>query len=181
MNKKRSWMILGMAAIVVMIGGWFMLALLQASGVDFVSRLHQLRTADFERGRRLGKGDHVAWWPKPERPDWMDEETYAQIPDELRVRELRVKVEQPGFRVNELVLVTTLLDAEADTKEEVAHLFLQRWNIELDLRSIKDVLRMDVLRCKTPEMVRKEMGEPFAAVALPVENVEEPAPQFVEL
>ena len=66
-------------------------------------------------------------------------------------------VEQPGFRVNELVLVTTLLDAGAYTKEEVAQLFLQRWNIELDLRSIKDVLQMDVLRCKTPEMVRKEI------------------------
>ena len=87
----------------------------------------------------------------------MDEETYAQMPDELEVRELRVTVEQPGFRVNELVLVTTMRDEEAYTKEELADLFLQRWNIELDLRSIKDVLQMDVLRCKTPAMVEKEI------------------------
>jgi hypothetical protein len=75
----------------------------------------------------------------------------------LTVRELRFTVEQPGFRVNELVLVTTMLDAEAYTKQEITQLFLERWNIELDFRSIKDVLRMDVLRCKTPEMVRKEV------------------------
>ena len=87
----------------------------------------------------------------------LDEETYAQIPDELTVRELRVTVEQPGFRVNELVLVTTMIDGEEYTKEELADLFLQRWDIELDLRSIKDVLQMDVLRCKTPEMVKKEI------------------------
>ena len=96
-------------------------------------------------------------WTKPERPDWMDEETYARMPDELQIRELRFQVEQPGFRVNELVLVTTMLDAEEYTKEELADLFLKRWNIELDLRSIKDVLQMDVLRCKSPEMVEKEI------------------------
>jgi hypothetical protein len=135
----------------------FGIAGLKPRGVDALFRMHQRRKFDFRRGRRLGIEDHVVTWTKPERPEWMDEETYAQVPDELRVRELRVKVEQPGFRVNELVLVTTLLDAEAYTKGEVAHLFLQRWNIELDLRSIKDVLQMDVLRCKAPEMVQKEI------------------------
>ncbi len=70
---------------------------------------------------------------------------------------MRVEVDQPGFRVNELVLVTTMLDAEEYTKEEVGELFLERWDIELDFRSIKVVLQMDVLRCKTPEMVRKEI------------------------
>jgi hypothetical protein len=136
---------------------FFMIAALAHRGVDALFRMHQRRKYDFRRGRRVGIEDHVVTWTKPERPDWMDEETYAQVPEELRVRELRVKVEQPGFRVNELVLVTTMLDAEAYTKEEVAHLFLQRWDIELDLRSIKCVLQMDVLRCKTPEMVQKEI------------------------
>ena len=87
----------------------------------------------------------------------MDEATYARIPDELEVRELRITVDQPGFRVNELVLVTTLLDAEGYTKGEVGGLFLERLNIELDFRSIKCTFHMDVLRCKTPEMVRKEI------------------------
>jgi hypothetical protein len=71
--------------------------------------------------------------------------------------ELRITVKQPGFRVDKLVLVTTLIDGQEYTKEELANLFLQRWNVELDLRSIKDVLQMDVLRCKSPEMVQKEI------------------------
>ena len=96
-------------------------------------------------------------WTKPARPKWMDEETYAQIPDQLTVRELRVKVDQPGFRVDELMLVTTMLDPERSTKQELADFFLQRWNIELNLRLIKDVMQMDVLRCKSPAMVEKEI------------------------
>jgi hypothetical protein len=152
----------GLAAGEVVLGdryfcSFFGIAGLACRGVDGLFRMHQRRKFDFRRGRRLGVEDHVVTWAKPERPDWMDEETYARVPDELAVRELRVRVEQAGFRVNELVLVTTLLDAAGYTKEEVAQLFLQRWNIELDLRSIKDVLGMDVLRCKTPEMVRKEI------------------------
>lgn len=136
---------------------FFGIAGLAPHGVDVLFRMHQRRRFDFRRGRPLGIEDHVVTWIKPERPDWMDEATYALIPNELTVRELRVKVEQPGFRVDELVLVTTLLDAAAYTKEEVAHLFLQRWHIELDWRAIKAVLQMDVLRCKTPAMVEKEI------------------------
>src|SRR4051812_5134371 len=96
---------------------YFIIAALAQRGVDALFRMHQRRKYDFRRGRRVGIEDHVVTWTKPERPDWMDEETYARVPEGLRVRELRVKVEQPGFRVNELVLVTTLLDAEAYTKE----------------------------------------------------------------
>lgn len=79
------------------------------------------------------------------------------MPATLEVRELRVGVDQPGFRVNELVLVTTPLDAKSYPREEVADLFIERGNIELDFRAIKCVLQMDVPRCKTPEMVRKEI------------------------
>ncbi len=136
---------------------YFGIAGLATRGVDVLFRMHQRRNVDFRRGRRVGVEDHVVTWAKPARPDWMDEATYAQMPDELVVRELRVKVERDGFRVDESVLVTTMLDAAADTKEELADLYLQRWNIELDPRSIKDVLQMDVLRCKSPEMVEKEI------------------------
>ena len=84
---------------------FFMLAELMRRDVDGLFRMHQRRKFDFRRGRRLGSEDHVVTWTKPARPEWMDEETYAQIPNELKVRELRFKVQQPGFRVNELVLV----------------------------------------------------------------------------
>ena len=136
---------------------FFMFAELMRRDVDGLFRMHQRRKFDFRRGRRLGSEDHVVTWTKPDRPQWMDEETYAQIPNELKIRELRFKVSQPGFRVNELVLVTTMLDPEEYSKEELADLFIQRWNIELDLRAIKIVMQMDVLRCLTPEMVKKEI------------------------
>lgn len=130
---------------------------LSQRGVDGLFRMHQLRKFDFSKGRCLGIEDHIVTWSKPQRPEWMDKETYDQIPETLTVRELKVIVDQPGFRVNELVLVTTMLDAETYTKEDIAGLFLERWNIELDFRAIKDVMQMDVLRCKTPSMVRKEI------------------------
>jgi Transposase DDE domain/Insertion element 4 transposase N-terminal len=136
---------------------FFGIAPLVQRGVDGLFRMHRSRRYDFRRGRRLGVTDHVVRWTKPVRPEWMDEALYAQMPDELVIRELRVKVQQDGFRVDELVLVTTLVDPVQYTKEEVADLFLRRWNIELDLRSIKCVLQMDVLRCETPEMVEKEI------------------------
>lgn len=136
---------------------YFGIAPLVERGIDVLSRVHQRRKVDFRRGLRLGVTDHVVRWPKPQRPDWMDQATYDRLPDDLEVRELRVRIEQAGFRVDELVLVTTLLDPAEFPKEEVAALFLQRWNIELDLRSIKVEMQMEVLRCKTPEMVQKEV------------------------
>jgi hypothetical protein len=136
---------------------YFGIAPLVQRGVDGLFRMHQLRKFDFRRGRQLGVEDHVVRWAKPARPEWMDESLYHQLPDELVVREIRVRVQQPGFRVDELVLVTTMLDAEGYTKGDLAGLFLQRWNIELDLRAIKCEMQMDVLRCQTPEMVEKEV------------------------
>ena len=115
-------------------GSFFMLESLMHREVDGLFRMYQGRKFDFRRGRRLGVEDHLVTWAKPQRPEWMDEETYAQIPDEMTVRELRFKVEQPGFRVDNVVLVTTMLDATMYTKDELADLYLQRWNVELDLR-----------------------------------------------
>jgi IS4 transposase len=137
-------------------GGWFDLALWRERGVDVVVRLHQMRSADFRRGCRVGTKDHVVAWPKPPKPDWMDEATYARLPDWLVVREVAVRVEQPGFRTRALVVVTTLLDGETYPAPELAELYRARWHAELDLRSLKIAMGMDVLRCKTPAMVRKE-------------------------
>jgi len=136
---------------------FFGIAGLSERGLDGLFRMHQARKYDFRRGRRLGVEDHVVVWTRPDRPAWMDEATHRRMPAELRVRELRFKVVQPGFRVNELVLVTTMVDADLYSKEELADLFLRRWNIELDFRSIKCALKMDVLRCQSPEMVVKEI------------------------
>jgi putative transposase len=136
---------------------YFLLALFLARGVDVVVRQHQCRTTDFRRGRRLGPEDHVVEWQRPARPDWMDEATYATIPMTLTIRELKVRVAIRGFRVQQLVVVTTLTDAERYPKSKVAHLFRQRWHAELDLRNIKISLQMDDLRGRSPEMVRREI------------------------
>jgi hypothetical protein len=136
---------------------YFMLALLLGRGVDVVTRQHQCRRTDFRSGQRLGHADHVVGWERPARPDWMDEATYATIPETLTVRELKVCVNVPGFRVRELVVVTTLTDAERYSHEELAGLFRLRWHVELDLRSIKTSLRLDDLRGKKPESIRREI------------------------
>ena len=136
---------------------YFMIALLQERGIDLVARLHQRRPVDFRRGRRLGKGDQVITWDRPQRPKWMDEQTYDRLPPSIEVRAIRVHVRQPGSRVASFVAVTTLTDAKEYPKEDIASLYQCRWLAELDIRAIKITMGMDILRCKTPEMVRKEM------------------------
>jgi putative transposase len=136
---------------------YFMIAMLLALGIDCVVRMHQRRHYDFRGGRHLGPGDHVVRWFKPQRPTWMDQETYDQLPESMEVREVQVQVRQPGFRTKSLVVVTTLLDAEHYTKDDIGELYHERWLVELDIRALKATMGMDVLRCQTPEMVRREV------------------------
>jgi len=136
---------------------YFTIALLLELRVDFVVRLHQNRTADFHRGARLGRCDHVVTWTRPQRPPWMDRETYQRMPESITVRELKVEVNQPGFRTDAFVVVTTLTDAKKYSQDDLAELYRKRWLVELDIRAIKITLDMDILRCKSPEMVRKEI------------------------
>jgi hypothetical protein len=132
-------------------------ALLGQRDAHLVTRLHQLRRADFRRGTRLGPSDHLVVWQKPPRPEWMDRARYETIPNELVIRELKVRVAIAGFRVRDYVIATTLLDHERYTADEIATLYRARWHAELDLRSLKTVMQMEHLRCQTPEMVRKEL------------------------
>lgn len=136
--------------------GWFDLALLKQRDVHSVVRKHQLRATDFRTGQRLGQDDHLVCWSKPARPTWMGKEQYDALPDSLTLREVRVRVPQNGFRPRELIVVTTLLDAKKYPAAEIAKLYRQRWQAELNLRSLKSVLQMDHLRCKTPHRVRNE-------------------------
>jgi len=136
--------------------GWSDIALPLQRGVDIVVRKHQARATDFRTGERLGKDDHLISWARPQRPKWMSVEQYVALPDKLTLREIRIHVAQKGFRTKSLVVVTTLLDAEEYPPEEIALLYRRRWQAELHLRSLKIVLQMDHLRCKTPERVRNE-------------------------
>jgi hypothetical protein len=136
---------------------YWTLAMLNNCGVHGVFRLHQRRPVDFRTGWRLGAGDHIVVWKRPPRPEWMSEADYDQLADELAIREVRVRVPHRGFRVREVIVATTLLDPGEAPARQVAQLFRARWHAELHLRSLKVVLGMDVLRCKTPEMVHKEL------------------------
>src|SRR5262249_33905773 len=135
---------------------WTEMVMLWQRGVDCLCRFTSHRKVNFRTGKRLGPDDHIVVWPKPPRPRTMDAKSYAALPAFLLVRECRVRVEQPGFRVRTLIIATTLLDAREYSKEELGQLYRARWNAELDLRSLKQTMQMDILRCKTPELVRKE-------------------------
>jgi len=137
---------------------YFEIALLQQRAVDAVFRLHQGRHVDFRRGRALGGGDRLITWTKPRRPTWMDEETYQQMPEQLTLRLLRIRVPKSvtNVRSRQIDVVTTLLDAERFPRKAIADLYWQRWHAELDLRSLKGTLQMDILRGKTPATVQKE-------------------------
>jgi hypothetical protein len=160
------------------------LALLSLAGVFAVFRIHQRTIVDFRSGRphvppkdrrkggrratgkpssrwvkSLGKQDQIVEYFKSlQRPKWMTSEDYARLPDSMLVRELRYRVTQRGFRVREVTLVTTLLDAELYPAAELAKLYQQRWEIETNLRHLKQTLRMDVLRTKTVDGIHKELA-----------------------
>jgi DDE family transposase len=155
------------------------LALLLARGVHGVFRLHQRQIVDFTphrihagpghkkraKGlprsrwvRGLGLTDQVVAWLKPkQRPEWMTVEQYALLPEELIVRELRYRTGRAGFRVREVTLVTTLLDAELYPLEELAELYRKRWEVEGNLKALKITMKMEVLRCETVAGVSKEL------------------------
>lgn len=159
------------------------LANLLNRGLHGVFRAHQRKIIDFTPGRpgaarRKGKGPHEAtvrphsrWvrsqgesdqvviWHKPtRRPTWISKEEYDGLPEEITVRELRYKIHTPGYRVGEVTLVTTLLDATVYPAEALAELYFRRWQVEVYLRDLKITLKMDVLRCKTVEGVLKELA-----------------------
>lgn len=139
-------------------------------------RMHQRQIVDFEphrpqavsqhaKGRprsrwlrRLGHGDQVVEWIKPQRrPVWMSAEDFAALPASLQVRELRYQIRTPGFRTREVTLATTLLDARKYPAEALAELYHTRWQVETNFRHLKTTMGMDILHCKTVEGVLKEL------------------------
>ncbi len=133
---------------------------LKERGVDPVMRNHQRRNKGLTKLKQLGKNDCLVAWhktPVHSAPKWMSKEQWEHMPDRFTVRQLTVKPNVPGFRVKSLVIVTTLLDHIAFPPSALAQLYLKRWAVEVYLRHIKTTMGMDVLRCKSPEMVNKEL------------------------
>lgn len=136
---------------------YWMVVLLQMCGVDICARLHQCRREDFHQGKPMGPNDRLVTWVRPLRPDWMSEELYQQMPQTLTLRMLRFNVSQPGRRAQTITVVTTLLDPVEYPAQDVAQLYGYRWNVELDIRHIKQTLGLDHARCKTPQMVQRQL------------------------
>jgi len=145
---------------------YWVVALALARGVHVVFRKHHLRHTDFRTGRRLGRNDHVVTWTKPQRPAWMGQADYEALPATLSLREGRTRITTPGCRVKDLVVVTTLLDPDAYPLVDILDLYHERWHVEIDLRSIKTQMKMEILRCQTPAMVRKEIWAHLLAYSL---------------
>lgn len=158
------------------------LAQLLSSGLFGVFRLHQRVIVRFRKGRLhipprprgffkgarglprsrwvrwLGHRDQCVEYDKPARPPkWLTTEAYAALPESIMVRELRFSIAVPGFRTKEVTLVTTLLDPIQYPAEELAQLYFDRWQAEVNLRHLKQTLHLDVLRCKTVDGIGKEL------------------------
>ena len=136
---------------------FFLMAKLIELGISGVFPAHASRKYDFRRGKRLGKKDHISGWKKPVKPIWMEQIDYDLFAEEILIREVEIEQQRPGFRTTTRVLVTTFLDPVVVSKPNLAILYGCRWFVELAFRSIKDTMHMDILRGKTPAMVRKEI------------------------
>ena len=146
------------------------IALLGQKGVDVLFQNHAKRKPDFRRGKKLGAKDHLIEWTKPPiKPVWLSDEQYRALPDVLQVRELAV---------DGIVYVTTLMDTKKYRRQELAELYAERWTIELDLRNIKTNMGMEMLRCKSPDMVEKEIAIYFLAYNLIRASLARVAKQF---
>jgi hypothetical protein len=127
-------------------------------GVDCVLRAQTHRTVGRIPLKDLGPGDLLVLWLKSKPgPHWPDKALWNALPEAIRLREITFRVGVKGFRVRAITLVTTLLDPKAFPAEAFADLYRRRWQAELFLRDIKTTLGMDILRCKSPAMVHKEL------------------------
>lgn len=153
------------------------LALLSLRKMHALFRCHQRQIVDFRPGRqyagqrkpqagkprsrwleRLGKQDQLVEYSKPvEKPQWITPADYDALPSTIMVRELRFTISQPGRRTRVITLVTTLLGAEAYPAADLAALYAERWQIELNFRHLKTTMKMEVLHCQSVTGVLKEL------------------------
>ena len=125
---------------------------------DAVFRKHQSRTTSMRKGKIVGDCDKLVTWYKPKNsPKGLSKDEFDALPQTITVREIYYYIFIPGFRTERVSLITTLLDKTIYSTLDIVGLYGKRWDVELDLRHIKTTLGMDVLRCKTPSMIRKEI------------------------
>ena len=139
--------------------GYATVAALQKQGVELVSMSHHVRHVDFTQGHQLGPNDHIVEWHRSKYNGNANHGNYRAhqaLPETITMREFEIEIDGREGGKEKVVIVTTLTDPSIPQKE-ISDLYWSRWNCELDIRSIKHALHMNVLRCKTPSMVRKEI------------------------
>jgi hypothetical protein len=136
---------------------FWLLAMSETRSIDLVARVHHLRKVDFRKGMKLGRYDQLVCYQRPQRPKWMSEEEYQSYPKTILVRHLRYRHSCKGFRTREVTLATTL-DWNEYSVDDLAELYRRRWEVELNIRSLKTQMQMEHLRCKRPSTVRKEIS-----------------------
>ena len=135
---------------------FFMLAILQSRGVDVCMRLHQLRQIDHAQVKWLGNNDYLDIWRRPQRAKWMSQELYDSLPEQMEIRIVTFEA-TTDKQTEPLQVVTTLLDHKKYQADDIGELYGYRWHVELDIFSIKQSLNLDQLRCKSPDMIGREL------------------------
>src|SRR5262249_38056701 len=133
---------------------YFLACELRQRGIELVARVQAERVGSRTIESRPD-GD-ILVWRRPNKPRGMTGQQYRSYPETLTVRQVSVDARGRNNRAEQFKVVTTILDASIGGGQ-IGGLYERRWDGEVDIRSIKSTMRMDVLRCKTPEMVRKEI------------------------
>jgi len=134
---------------------FFMLAILKSRGIDVCMRLHQLRKVDYSNVKWLDDNDYIDTWHRPQKAKWMSQELYDTIPERMDIRIVSFNTTTDN-QTEPLTVVTTLVDHETYRANKIGELYGYRWCAELDIFSIKQMLNLDHLRCKSPNMIRRE-------------------------
>ncbi len=133
---------------------YFLICDLRDRGIDVVVRVKYPRAGSVTK--QSGPDGDIRFWKRPNKPRGMKGDQYRSYPKTLLMREVAVDARDRNNRAKQFKVVTTILDAAIDGGQ-IGSLYERRWSGELDLRSIKSTMQMDILRCKTPEMVEKEI------------------------
>ena len=136
---------------------YWLIAACQAKGVNIVMKNHHKRDDDPIGANRINKHERTVAWLKPQRPGWMSQEEYEAMPKQVEVRLVDVVIQQPGFRSKKFTVATTIMDRSIYSRGWIASVYRSRWLVELDIRAIKCSLDMDIIRAKTPAMVKTEI------------------------
>ena len=136
---------------------YWLIAACKNKGVNIVMKNHDKRDDDPIGATRVNQHERTTVWLKPQRPDWMSEEDYRVMPEQIEIRLVDIVIDQAGFRSKKYTVATTVINNKTYTRHWIANVYRSRWLVELDIRSIKCSLDMDVIRAKTPAMVRTEI------------------------